>query len=130
MNKNWISTATAKDKEATATARLKAGSGKILIKKKIVADYFKSRPALAESILELFKEIKPNYDLQVQVKGGGIKGQSDAIRLAAAKAVVEVLPEFKLPLKAKGFLHNDPRRVESKKIGQPKARKKIQFSKR
>src|SRR5688572_13642311 len=120
--------ARAKDKEATATVFLKEGSGKILIVGKTGSDYFKARPALLERILELFKEIKPNtYDLQVQTKGGGLKGKADAITLAAAKAIVKVSPEFKLPLKAKGFLKNDPRRVEPKKIGQPKARKKIQF---
>ena len=86
---------------------------------------------MVEKILEPFKEIKPTiYDLWVRVKGGGLKGKADAIVLATAKAIVKVLPEFKLPLKAKGFLKNDPRRVEPKKIGRPKARKKIQFSKR
>ena len=122
--------ATAKDKEATATVYLKAGKGQILIEGKSGTDYFKSRPSLLERILQLFKEINQTYDLQVNVKGGGLKGKADAIGVAAAKAVVKLLPEFKLPLKTKGFLKSDPRQVEPKKIGQPKARKKIQFSKR
>lgn len=123
--------ATAKDKEATATVFLKEGKGEILIAGKVGSDYFKARPALFERILELLKEIKPTiYDLKVQAKGGGLKGKADAITLATAKAIVKVSPEFKLPLKAKGFLKNDPRQVQPKNIGQPKARKKIQFSKR
>ena len=130
MSKNWISTATAKDKEATATVYLRAGNGQILIEGKTGTDYFKGRPSLLEGILKLFKEVNQNYDLQVRVKGGGLKGKADAIGVATAKAMVKIFPEFKIPLKTKGFLKSDPRQVESKKIGQPKARKKIQFSKR
>ena len=122
--------ATAKDKEATATVYLRVGNGQVLIEGKNGVDYFKGRLPLLERILELFKEINQTYDIQVSVKGGGLKGKADAISVAAAKAVVRILPEFRLPLKAKGFLKSDPRQVEPKKIGQPKARKKIQFSKR
>ena len=130
MGKNWISMATAKDKEVTATVYLKAGKGEVWIEGKSGSDYFKGRPALLEGVGRLFKEINPNYDLWVRAKGGGLKGKADAIVVAAAKAVVKVAPEFKLPLKTKGFLRSDPRQVEPKKFGQPKARKKIQYSKR
>ncbi|KLL02113.1 MAG: 30S ribosomal protein S9 [Mycoplasmataceae bacterium RC_NB112A] len=129
-SKNWISTANAKDKEATATVYLKEGNGEIWIEGKIGNDYFKGRLSLLQRVTKLFREVKQNYDLKVRVKGGGLKGKSDAIVGATAKAVVKIIPESRSILEAEGFLKIDPRRKESKKTGQPGARKKIQFSKR
>jgi small subunit ribosomal protein S9 len=70
------------------------------------------------------------FDVKVNVDGGGFNGQAEAIRLGIARALVEVDPEFKSVLKSEGLMTRDPRMVERKKPGQPKARKKFQFSKR
>ncbi len=70
------------------------------------------------------------YDIKVNLDGGGFKGQSEALRLAIARALVKINPEDKPALKAEGFMTRDPREVERKKPGQPKARKRFQFSKR
>jgi len=71
-----------------------------------------------------------NYDIKANLDGGGSKGQAEALRLGIARALVEVNAEHKPTLKANGFMTRDPREVERKKPGQPKARKKFQFSKR
>lgn len=70
------------------------------------------------------------YDVKANLDGGGIKGQAEALRLGIARALVEINPEFRPPLKAEGLLERDSRMVERKKPGQKKARKKFQFSKR
>jgi small subunit ribosomal protein S9 len=70
------------------------------------------------------------YDIKVNLDGGGITGQAEALRLAISKALCEINPENRPPLKVKGLLRRDPRMVERKKPGQKKARKKFQFSKR
>jgi len=71
-----------------------------------------------------------NYDVKVNVRGGGIKGQAEAVRMAIGRALCKVNPEFRPPLKSNGILTRDPRVVERKKAGYKKARKKTQFSKR
>jgi len=75
-------------------------------------------------------ETKGQYDVTVNVAGGGINGQAEAIRLGISRALVKVSEDFKPTLKAEGLMTRDPRMVERKKPGQPKARKKFQFSKR
>ena len=85
-------------------------------------DYFCTSP-------EKF-ETKDKFDLSVSVKGGGVNGQAEAIRLAISRALVEFNEEFKSTLKSEGLMTRDPRMVERKKFGQKKARKKFQFSKR
>ena len=70
------------------------------------------------------------YDIKVNIDGGGFKGQSEALRLAIARALVKINADDKPALKAEGFMTRDPREVERKKPGQPKARKRFQFSKR
>jgi small subunit ribosomal protein S9 len=70
------------------------------------------------------------FDIKVNVMGGGINGQAEAIRLGISRALVELSPDYKTLLKAEGLMTRDPRMVERKKPGQPKARKKFQFSKR
>jgi small subunit ribosomal protein S9 len=70
------------------------------------------------------------YDIAVNIDGGGYKGQAEALRLAIARALVKINPEDKSALRAEGFMTRDPRVVERKKPGQPKARKRFQFSKR
>lgn len=71
-----------------------------------------------------------DFDITVNVKGGGITGQAEAIRMGFSRSLVEMNPEFKSPLRQAGFMTRDSRMVERKKYGQPKARKKTQFSKR
>jgi small subunit ribosomal protein S9 len=70
------------------------------------------------------------YDIKVNLNGGGITGQAEALRLAISRALIKIDPEYRPILKEKGLLRRDPRMVERKKPGQPKARKKFQFSKR
>ena len=74
--------------------------------------------------------VAEKYDIKVNLNGGGFKGQAEALRLAIARALVKINPEDKPALKAEGFMTRDPRVVERKKPGRPKARKRFQFSKR
>ena len=74
--------------------------------------------------------LKDKYDIKVNLTGGGIKGQAEALRLAISRALIKIEPENRSALKTNGFLTRDPRQVERKKPGQPKARKRFQFSKR
>ena len=78
----------------------------------------------------MLTETEGKYDVKVNVRGGGITGQIEAVRLGISRALVEVDAEWKSKLKAEGLMTRDPRMVERKKFGQPKARKKFQFSKR
>ena len=75
-------------------------------------------------------QLNGQYDVNANLDGGGVTGQAEALRMAIAKALVEINPELRPALKAQGFLRRDPRMVERKKPGQPKARKRFQFSKR
>jgi len=75
-------------------------------------------------------EVSEKYDIRVNLDGGGIKGQAEALRLAISRALVQIDPESKKVLRANGFMTRDPRVVERKKPGRPKARKRFQFSKR
>ena len=117
----------------TAVARLymKPGKGSVTINKKDASDYF-TTSVLQYKINQPFMltETAGQYDVQVNVDGGGITGQAEAVRLAISKALIEVNPEWKPKLKQVGLTTRDPRMVERKKYGQKKARKKTQFSKR
>lgn len=117
----------------TAVARLymTPGTGKVTVNKKDMENYF-TTPVLQYKIQQPFNltETAGQYDVKVNVDGGGITGQADAVRLAISKALVEINPEWKPALKQEGLTTRDPRMVERKKFGQPKARKKTQFSKR
>ena len=118
-------------KTAIARVYLKEGSGKITVNKRDYKEYFPV--ATLQYIVNQPLEITGNvgkYDIQVNLDGGGITGQAEALRLAISKALIELNPEYRPPLKAKGLLRRDPRMVERKKFGQKKARKKFQFSKR
>ena len=99
--------------------------------KRDVATYF-STSVLQYKINQPFMltETIGQYDVQVNVDGGGITGQAEALRLAISKALIELNEELKPTLKAEGLTTRDPRMVERKKFGQKKARKKFQFSKR
>jgi len=118
-------------KTSVARVYLSKGKGKITINKKDFKDYFPTN-LLRYKIEQAQSTIdeKGNYDIKVNVFGGGLTGQAEAIRLAIARALVEKNPENKEKLKAQSLLTRDSRMVERKKPGQKKARKKFQFSKR
>ena len=118
-------------KAAIARVIVGEGSGAITINKRPLEVYFPS------SILQYIVkqplatlDAAGKYDIKVNLDGGGYKGQAEALRLAIARALVKINPEDKAALRAEGFMTRDPRSVERKKPGQPKARKRFQFSKR
>ncbi|MGM9804417.1 MAG: 30S ribosomal protein S9 [Muribaculaceae bacterium] len=118
-------------KAAVARVFVTEGEGKITINKRSIETYFPS------SILQFIVkqplnklEVAEKYDINVNLGGGGYKGQAEALRLAIARALVKINPEDKPALRAEGFMTRDPRAVERKKPGRPKARKRFQFSKR
>ena len=118
-------------KSSVARIYLKSGKGKITINKRDHKDYF-TTDVLQYKILQPFEltGTKGKYDATINVNGGGSTGQVEAIRLAISRALVEINEDYKPLLKAEGLMTRDPRMVERKKPGQPKARKKFQFSKR
>jgi len=118
-------------KTSVARIYMKPGSGSVTVNKKDLADYFPSEilQTIVKQPLNLVEEVA-NYDLNVNVGGGGPKGQAEAIRLAVSRALVKVNEEHRSPLKKEGFLTRDPRMVERKKYGRRKARRAFQFSKR
>ena len=118
-------------KTSVARVYMSEGKGNITVNKKSYSDFF-STATLQYKILQPFNltDTKDKFDLSVNVKGGGVNGQAEAVRLAISRALVEFNEEFKPTLKAEGLMTRDPRMVERKKFGQKKARKKFQFSKR
>jgi small subunit ribosomal protein S9 len=107
------------------------GSGKITINKKDITEYFPS--AILQYVVKQplnLLECAEKYDIKANLDGGGFTGQSQALRMAIARALVKINAEDKKTLKSKGFLTRDSREVERKKPGQPKARRRFQFSKR
>lgn len=118
-------------KSAIARIYLSEGKGTILINKKDYKEYFPvgTLQYVVKQPLELL-QVAGNYDIKVNLSGGGISGQAEALRLAIARALIKINPEDKSALRAAGFVTRDPREVERKKPGQKKARKKFQFSKR
>jgi small subunit ribosomal protein S9 len=107
------------------------GKGNITVNKKDMADYFTTAPLQYKVNQPLVMTNNDgNFDITVNVYGGGITGQAEAIRLGLSRAMCELDPENRLVLKPEGLLTRDPRMVERKKFGQKKARKKFQFSKR
>jgi small subunit ribosomal protein S9 len=118
-------------KTSVARAYVSAGSGQIEVNGKDFKEYFKT-PTLHYYVTQslMVSNVRDNYDVKVNVAGGGITGQAQAIRLAIAKALVEMNAELKKDLRAAGLITRDPRMVELKKFGQKKARARFQFSKR
>jgi small subunit ribosomal protein S9 len=118
-------------KTAVARIYLTDGSGAIIVNGKDYKVYFPTLPL--QYIVTQSTEVSGStglFDVKVNVAGGGVKGQAEAVRLAIAKAIVELDPEKKPSLRAKGIMTRDDRMVERKKPGRKKARKKFQFSKR
>jgi small subunit ribosomal protein S9 len=118
-------------KAAVARVYLSKGKGTVTINKRDVKEYF-STPVLLEKVNQPFQltDTLGQYDAKINVDGGGVNGQAEAIRLGISRALVEINADFKPLLKAEGLMTRDPRMVERKKPGQKKARKKFQFSKR
>jgi len=123
--------ATGKRKESIAKVWLERGEGNISVNKRDLKEYFRrdSLETKVKSPLVLTETLK-SYDIKVTVLGGGLAGQSGAMRLGIARALIVTDPNLRTPLKRAGFLTRDAREVERKKYGQPGARKKFQFSKR
>ena len=118
-------------KASISRVYLTKGDGKININGKSLEDYFPQKH-IQHALLDPFKTVEAEkiYDLKVNVKGGGFKGQAEATRMAISRALVKLNEEFRKPLKEKKYLTRDARVVERKKYGKPKARKSFQFSKR
>ncbi|HJE39617.1 MAG: 30S ribosomal protein S9 [Candidatus Amulumruptor caecigallinarius] len=118
-------------KAAVARVIVKEGNGTITINKRPLEVYFPSsilQYIVKQPLTKL--DVVEKYDIKVNLDGGGYKGQAEALRLAIARALVKINPEDKAALRAEGFMTRDPRAVERKKPGRPKARKRFQFSKR
>ena len=118
-------------KAAVARVYLSDGKGQITINDREYKQYFPNE-ILQYVVLQPLNllNVADKYDITVTLDGGGSKGQAEAVRLGISRALIKVDPEFKPKLKAEGFTTRDPREVERKKPGRPKARKRFQFSKR
>ncbi|MCR5140811.1 MAG: 30S ribosomal protein S9 [Bacteroidaceae bacterium] len=118
-------------KSAVARVYVKEGNGQITINKRDLTQYFPStilQYVVKQPLNKL--EVAEKYDINVNVFGGGFTGQSQAIRLGIARALVKIYPDDKKTLRSEGFMTRDAREVERKKPGRPKARRRFQFSKR
>ena len=122
---------TGRRKTSVARVYLRPGKGEIVVNRTPIEDYFNR-----ESVKQVLKQplaltdSLENYDILINVQGGGKNGQAGAVRLGIARALCEANPENRAVLKSNGLLTRDARKVERKKYGQPGARKKFQFSKR
>ncbi len=118
-------------KSSIARVFVSEGTGKITINNRDLKEYFPSS-ILQYVVKQPLEKLgaSEKYDIKVNLCGGGFTGQSQALRLAIARALVKINPEDKATLRAEGFMTRDPRAVERKKPGQPKARRRFQFSKR
>ena len=122
---------TGRRKTSVARVRIKLGTGKFLIKKREIADYFHDERSQSDIIAPLMAtNTLGKYDIFVNVKGGGQTGQSGAIMLGVARALMHADPALEPALRDGRYLTRDSRKVERKKPGQPGARKRFQFSKR
>lgn len=118
-------------KAAVARVYLSEGKGKITVNNRDYKEYFGAGTLqyVVTQPLNVLK-VADKYDINANLDGGGPKGQAEALRLGITRALIKIDAECKPALKAEGFLTRDPREVERKKPGQPKARKRFQFSKR
>ena len=123
--------ATGRRKASIARVYLRKGSGKITINGREFKDFFPQSNIQMKVTAPLETvNVSGEYDVLINVKGGGFKGQAEAIRMAISRALVEINEDYRKPLKERKFLTRDARVVERKKFGKPKARKSFQFSKR
>ena len=126
-----ITNALGRRKTAVARVYLSKGKGEVTINNRPVSEFFPTN-LLLNKVNQPFEltDTVGQYNVKVTVNGGGINGQAEAVRLGISRALVEISEDFKPVLRAEGLMTRDPRMVERKKPGQPKARKKFQFSKR
>lgn len=131
MQHAHLTRAVGRRKTSVARAILLPGSGKVTINKRPLEQYFPLETLRAE-VMKPFEATQTTgkYDAKVNVEGGGSSGQAGAVKLAIARALVEMSEENRAPLRKEALLTRDPRMVERKKYGQKKARKRFQFSKR
>ena len=131
MEVKYIANALGRRKSAVARVYVADGTGKITINKRDLTEYFPS-PILQFVVKQPLNllDAAEKYDIKVTLFGGGFTGQSQALRLAIARALVKINAEDKKALRAEGFMTRDSREVERKKPGRPKARRRFQFSKR
>lgn len=123
--------ATGKRKTAIARTWLTPGSGNVTINNRPLEEYFKVESARMETMQPLvLTNTLGAYDIRIRVLGGGISGQAGAIRHGITRALIQIDPDFRAPLKKAGFVKRDPRAKERKKYGQRGARARFQFSKR
>ena len=118
-------------KAAVARVYVSDGKGKITVNGRDYKEYFGAETlqyVVTQPLVAL--NVADKYDINVNLDGGGVKGQAEALRLGITRALIQLDAENKTVLKANGFVTRDPREVERKKPGQPKARKRFQFSKR
>lgn len=122
---------TGKRKTSIARVSLAPGEGQIIINKRSIADYFGRRSLQLKIRQPLdLTESGSKYDIEANVRGGGLTGQAEAVRHGIAKALLEAQPDSRTVLKKAGFITRDARKKERKKYGQPGARKRFQYSKR
>jgi small subunit ribosomal protein S9 len=126
-----IITTIGRRKTSIARVYVQPGKGQIRVNHRELNDYFNSE-ILQTTVKQAMTTVKVdgNYDITVNVEGGGVKGQAEAIRLGIARAMVKINGETRSPLRKEGLLTRDSRMVERKKPGRRKARRKFQFSKR
>ena len=131
MERENVFYATGKRKTAVARTWLKPGKGEIIINDKPIEDYFRLEAArrVARQALEL-TNTGSDYDIKINVKGGGTLGQAEAVRHGITRTLFQMNPDFRQVLKRAGFVKRDPREKERKKYGQRGARARFQFSKR
>ena len=126
-----LSQSTGRRKEAVARVRVRSGQGVVTVNSRALDDYFPSashRMVVTEPLRLI--NVADVYDVDASIAGGGVSGQAGALRLGIARALAEIDPELRIPLKRAGFLTRDAREKESKKYGLKKARKAPQYSKR
>ena len=130
-NTKPLSQTTGRRKQAVARVRLRPGTGAVTVNKRPIDEYFPSamQRMLATEPLRLVN-LAEQYDVDATIAGGGVSGQAGALRMGISRALVELDPELRIPLKRAGFLTRDAREKESKKYGLKKARKAPQYSKR
>jgi small subunit ribosomal protein S9 len=126
-----VITATGRRKNSVARVFLRQGKGRITINDRTLQEYF-GRETARMIVMQPFEVTQTNggFDIDVNVNGGGNSGQAGAIRHGITRALMELNPDFRTPLKKAGFVTRDPRAVERKKYGRHKARKRPQYSKR
>ncbi|MGQ0645687.1 MAG: 30S ribosomal protein S9 [Elusimicrobiota bacterium] len=125
--------ATGRRKTSVARVRVIPGEGKIVINDKAVEDFFGGHHRQKASVIAPLKaanKVQNSFNIFIHTSGGGVTGQAEAIRLGIARALVEMDPKLRPVMRKEGFLTRDPRMVERKKYGQPKARRRYQHSKR